>query len=93
MTKLLTTIALTLALLAGMTAGPVRAESQAEIAAKGKALLDEHGNVAMHWAAVDNEVEAMKWLKAQGADVNARDKDDYDSIRCTTRRGAMPWMR
>ncbi len=51
-----------------------KARAAAEVAAKGKELQDEHGHLAMHYAAEEGQVAAMGWLKAQGADINARNK-------------------
>ena len=39
--------------------------------AKGRALLDEHGEIdAIFLAARDNDIEVLEWLKAQGVDVH-----------------------
>ena len=51
-----------------------RARAEAEGAARGRILLDRHGTRAMHEAAFNGHVDAMRWLQAQGADVNARNK-------------------
>ena len=53
-----------------------KARAEAEGAARGRILLDRHGTEAMHEAAEEGHVDAMRWLQAQGADVNAR-TDDY----------------
>ena len=51
-----------------------KARAEAEGAARGRILLDRHGTEAMHAAARKGHVDAMRWLQAQGADVNARHK-------------------
>ena len=45
---------------------------QARIAAKSRALLGEYGIFAMITAAVGSDIEVMKWLKANGTDINAQ---------------------
>ena len=65
--------------------------AQAKIAARGRALLDERGNEAMHVAAQGNDIDLLKWLKSQGADINAR--TSYDWLPMHFAAGAMPWMR
>ena len=54
-----------------------KARAEAEGAARGRILQDRHGTQAMHEAARKGHVDAMRWLQAQGADVNAR--NDYGS--------------
>ena len=52
------------------------AEGAARGAARGRILLDRNGTRAMHAAAWNGHVDAMRWLQAQGADVNARNNDN-----------------
>ncbi len=77
-----------------------KAGAEAEGTAGGRALREEHGHEAMHRAAEAGLVDAMRWLQAQGADVNAR--NDYgetpmhrevslgqvDAMRCLQAQGA-----
>ena len=50
------------------------AKAVARGAHRGRELLSEYGGEAMHWAARDNDIDVLRWLKAQGADTNARDR-------------------
>ena len=67
-----------------------------EGAARGKELLDAHGHLAMHAAALEGQVAAMGWLKAQGADINVRRNDGSTPMHLAAWEGqvaAMGWLK
>ena len=72
------------------------AEGAAKGAARGRILLDRHGTRAMHEAAYYGHVDAMRWLQAQGADVNARRNNGETPMYRAARSGhvdAMRWLQ
>ena len=72
------------------------AEGAAKGAARGRILLDRHGTRAMHEAAEEGHVDAMRWLQAQGADVNARDNSGETPMHRAAWNGqvdAMRWLQ
>ena len=73
-----------------------KARAEAEGAARGKILLDNHGTEAMHEAAEEGHVDAMRWLQAQGADVNARNDNGSTPMHDAAWKGhvdAMRWLQ
>ena len=73
-----------------------RARAEAEGAARGRILLDSHGTRAMHEAAEEGHVDAMRWLQAQGADVNARNDYGNTPMHDAAFKGhvdAMRWLQ
>ena len=46
--------------------------SRIKITVKGMALLEEHGSDAIFFAVRSNDIDLLEWLKAQGANLNAR---------------------
>ena len=72
------------------------AEGAAKGAARGRILLDNHGTEAMHEAARKGHVDAMRWLQAQGADVNARNDNGNTPMHRAAYNGhvdAMRWLQ
>ena len=72
-----------------------KARAEAEGVAKGTELLDEHDHLAMLLAASGGRVAAMGWLKAQGADINARDKYGHTPMHEAENQGqtkAANWL-
>ena len=73
-----------------------RARAEAEGAARGRILLDRHGTRAMHEAARNGHVDAMRWLQAQDADVNARNDSGETPMHRAAWNGhvdAMRWLQ
>ena len=72
------------------------AKAVARGAHRGRELLSEYGSEAMHWAALYGTVDAMEWLKAQGADINAQDNDGKTPMHDAalgTSVDAMKWLK
>ena len=70
--------------------------ARAKIAARGRALQNEHSEEAMHVAASNNAVDVMQWLRAQGADINARNNVGFTPMHAAAYNdsvNAMQWLR